>query len=450
VPSPSLRPLLVLAAALAVLFPVAAGALGAPAVVPDPCLDRAPDAVPGTPEWAVRDAQNMACSEQRAVDAAARPPFLAPGTPSPAQDPYRHPSLHDGTRFRFAETVVINRAGVELPTEVYRPCTAASCTGTPDGVQVADGPYPAVVIVHGGASNKKLHWWAAQSLAEHGYLSVVFDVAENSGGDHGTDAQDVVDWLLSDRFPFAAEVDRQRVGIAGHSQGASTASLLGQLDPRLKAVVAWDNLTAVSPELWADDLGVDPPAGLPLTTPALGIGADYYFTPRPYAEAPEPAASNGEGGRGRGFRAHPKDLGYQELRAAGVDTMLVVLRAANHLDFTPLHAQPASRYGEAVSTYYTLAWFDRYLRGLTEPDVARDAHERLVATEFDDSADVHSISAGTWDPERGNVPHLVEGLSVCDRLSFYYRSRASITEPGTGRRVATEDARGDCYAGRIG
>ncbi len=310
------------------------------------------------------------------------------------------------------------------------------------------GPYPAVLVVHGGGSRKELHRWAAQSLAESGYLVVVPDVDETPGeGDHATDAQDVLNWMFSAGFPYRRDLDLGRVGIAGHSQGASTASLLGQLDPRLKAVVAWDNLTALDPELWSDDIGVLPPKGLRLRTPALGIGADYYFTPKAYPSAPEPATSNGEGGRGRGVSAHPKDLGYQELRSAGVDTMLVVLRAANHLDFTPMQAQPASRYGEAVATYYTLAWFDRYLRGLGRPALARDAYRRLVASTFDRSADVHALSTGSYDVE-GNHPHLVEGMPVCDRLSFYFRSRLAVSSPASNERADSEDLRRRCAVTR--
>uniref|UniRef100_UPI0034E9756D hypothetical protein n=1 Tax=Enterococcus faecium TaxID=1352 RepID=UPI0034E9756D len=92
------------------------------------------------------------------------------------------------------------------------------------------------------------------------------------------------------------------------------------------AIVAWDNLTALK-NGWVDKIGMDPPADVAIRTPALGIGADYYFQVVPTTEAPEPAKANTQGGRGRGTDAHPKDLGYQELKAAGVDTMLVVLRA---------------------------------------------------------------------------------------------------------------------------
>lgn len=412
------------------------------------CLGPAPDAMPGTPEWQQRDLDNMACSEQRLADSYANQ-FLDPVVPYPLRDTFQEPAKHAGRRFRYDAASVANRGGVALPVDVFRPCTRSSCTEVPAGVTVRDGPYPTVLIVHGGASNRQLHWWAAQALAEAGYMTVAFDVAENTGGDHGTDAQDVLDWLHAIDFPFAAELRRDRVGIAGHSQGASTASLIGQIDPRIKAIVAWDNLTALKAG-WEDDIGIDPPADVDIHTPALGIGADYYFAATPNRAPPEPAPSNGEGGRGRGFSAHPKDLGYQELRASGVDTMLFVLRAGTHLDFTPTTISPSSRYGTLVASYLTLAWFDRYLAGLDDPRLAADAFRRLVGSaRFDDSADVHSIGSGIPDAALVNQPTKIAGLSVCDRMSFYYKSRYALRAPGGTQLLNSEDLRGDCYAGKL-
>jgi len=274
---------------------------------------------------------------------------------------------------------------------------------------------------------------------------------------HGPDTQDVLDWLFATPqkpradgtfFPRWQDLDVRAVGIAGHSQGGSTASLLGQTDPRLSAIVAWDNLTALRTG-WVDSLGIEPPANVALRTPALGIGADYYFKPVAFDAPPEPAAGNTQGGRGRGDGAHPKDLGYQELRAAGVDTMLVMLRGATHLDFS-LFGGGASRHGEAVINHYTLAWFDRYLRGPRDPAVARDAYRRLTAPVFDGSADRHNISQGHYDaaaataagdPYAGNRPYRLAGLPVRDRLSFYFRSRCALHDPATGALATSDDLR---------
>jgi hypothetical protein len=163
-------------------------------------------------------------------------------------------------------------------------------------------------------------------------------------------------------------------------------SQVGQKDPRVSAVVAWDNLATV--------------AGAPLRVPALGINSEYFLNPQPTNSPPDP---------------HLKDAAFRQLRAAGVDTMQVALRESTHLEYSYVPwILPASRLGERVAFYYTLAWFDRYLRN--RPDGLR----RLTATRFDRSADVHSIGAGTYDGN--NVPYRIAGGRVVDRLSFLYQS----------------------------
>ena len=107
-----------------------------------------------------------------------------------------------------------------------------------------------------------------------------------------------------------------------------------------------------------------------------------------------------------------------------------------------------SRYGQRVAAYYTVAWFDRYLKGREDRRIARDALARLTATTFDDSADVSAIDMGMFDPAAGNVPVTIEGLPVVDRLSFY---RTSGYWLGKGRAFQCEDMRtglrsGQCHS----
>ncbi|MFN9469901.1 hypothetical protein [Acidovorax sp.] len=411
---------------------------------------------PGSDAWKQRDADNMACARERTDDFAQQPEALFSAGKLPALDAYRTPALHANTRFRFAEATAPGRLGKPVAVEIYRPCTAGTCTGLPATLKPFEGPYPAVVIVHGGGSSKRLHRSASQTLAEAGYMTIALDTTA-AIGTHGPDTQDVVDWVFStpaapradgSYFPFWNQLDARMVGIAGHSQGASTASLIGQTDRRLSAIVAWDNLTTIRSG-WVDKIGIDPPANVAIRTPALGFGADYNFTIAPYAEAPEPAKVNTQGGRGRGAEPHPKDLGYQELRGAGVDSMLLVLRAATHLDFS-LFGGPASRYGESAINYYTLAWFDRYLKGAHDTAMAHNAFARLTAATFDDSADRHNISQGLYDKAaataagsvyKGNLPYLVRGTPTRDRMSFYFQSRCAITRPGGTERVESQDMR---------
>ena len=140
---------------------------------------------------------------------------------------------------------------------------------------------------------EQLYWYAAQTLAKAGYVVLTWDAQGQGrsdtfgeGADHvrqravavdrrdffdGT--QDALDFALSQPDatycpresrtgtshcakqerrveegtataynPFWRLVDRTRVGLAGHSYGASGVTWVGNQDKRVDAVVAWDNL----------------------------------------------------------------------------------------------------------------------------------------------------------------------------------------------------------------
>ena len=90
-----------------------------------------------------------------------------PGRASTAMDPLREPTLHAGRRFRFDELSFTSAAGKAYPAMLFRPCDA-SCTEMPAGLDRFAPPYPGVVIMHGGAANQEMYWWAAEGLAEAG------------------------------------------------------------------------------------------------------------------------------------------------------------------------------------------------------------------------------------------------------------------------------------------
>ena len=416
----------------------------APAQVPDPidCVGPAGDAEPNTPQWYARDANNMFCAAQRHLDQTQHPVSPMPLTgpefgiaPIQLVDAYREPSRHDGGRFRFHELTITNRNGAGLAAEVYLPCAPGTCD-LPGGLRTFRPPYPAVVVFHGGGSRKELHWWSSQTLAEAGYMAVAF----NGAADDRVNAEDVLDWLFAtpraktgagEFNPFWRQLDRRRVGLAGHSRGGQMASVLGQEDPRVRAIVSWDRGTSLE---------------LPkrLRTPTLFFVGDYacqenpVCEPEPYLEPPQ-----GEGPAGRGTE-------YDVVSAAGVDAMKVVLRASTHLDWT-LSEPSGNRYAESVTVYFTLAWFERYLQGAGRPAIAQKGFRRLISTRFDASSDRHNISQGLWDPVAaamnpadpyaGNVPYRIAGLAVADRLSFYFASKCRITPPGSRRPIVSNDLR---------
>src|SRR4051794_10014638 len=403
-------------AVLSLLALLAFAPFGAGATPGDPdCDGPPPEAQPGTPEWDQREADNQSCGSQRSRDAEANPAYATAaaqvqaehGGPV-AEDPFRDPDQLNGRRFRFERVGFTNAGGAARDGMLFRPCNGG-CPARPPGRRDSQPPYPAVVIVHGGAASQEMYLWGAEALAEAGYMVLTFQIPnpENAAGDsHYPDAKAALNWLFATPAspagggfnPRWTELDREHVGLAGHSAGGVAVSRLGQEDPRVSAIVSWDRAQS-SPM----------PAGLRIRTPALFLVADFncqkvpVCVPQPYTSPPDP------------FGPGNKDEDFQRVSAAGVDSMKIALRAATDLDYTQLAPGTGSRYGAVVALYYTLAWFDRYLRGAPI--------DRLVATRFDDSADVHSISGGAFDPQTlQNVPAKIAGQPVADRLSFHFRS----------------------------
>ena len=422
--------LLALLLACATLLALAVAPAAHAQVEPD-CAAPSGDPTPGTPEWDRREADNEYCATQRNKDHASNPAYqaalLQPRSPSRSangMDPFREPLLWDGSRFRFQEVSFANGEGKSFSGLLFRPCDG-SCRDRPAKLRSYEPRYPGVVIMHGGAASQEPYLWAAEALAEAGYMVLTVTIGRTADS-HYEDTKTALDFLTSAANPHSAELDRARIGLAGHSAGGVAVSRLGQEDPRIDALVSWDR--AQSGQM---------PADLPLRTPALFVTADFncqrvpVCLPERYPSPPDP------------FGPGNKDDDFQRVRRARVDTMKIALRAATHLDFTEFPQANGSRYGVITTLYYTLAWFDRYLRGSAsgEKALAADGLRRLVATGFDDSADRHYISGGTFDPATGaNLPAQIGGQAVRDRLSFHFRSGYWLA----GGRHVCENMRAGC------
>ncbi len=321
---------------------------------------------------------------------------------------------------------------------------------------------PGIVITNGSVqAAETLYWFAAQALAKAGYVVLTSDPqgqgqsdeqgeapdqtegspAQSDGRPFFDGTEDAINFFLSsaanpykpvascssgtshaakqDRRakaglnaaynPLAGMVDAGRLGLAGHSYGAAGVSYIAQWDPRVKAVVAYDNLGGTDPNA---GLGEQPcpanPAArkvVPITRPGLGISADYGLPPTPNRSDPNPIAKS------------TSSLAYSK---AGVDTGELIIRGGTHLDFDwiPNHGFPATLRGADEIAWYTTAWFDKYVNGDSSAD------SRLLTNRW--HADKQEAAV---DPDRdGNM------------YSFYYRSRLDIKLAG-GRRFKSEDLR---------
>ncbi|HVX17901.1 MAG TPA: hypothetical protein VHA73_07695 [Acidimicrobiales bacterium] len=418
--------------------------------------------------WTQRDLENIECATERQQDEVDNPAFLRkwaqedarslgllPGfvadqlanptrphisathwlAPAKVGDPFRVPEEWAASgRGRQQRFTFVASTGAQLTARLF----------TPRVIKPGER-LPGLTMSPGLQSYNEVNAWFAEGMAEAGYMVLVIDPQGQGDSENlphkpdgsidcspagcpdvptsdKPDTQSAVDFLLSTPsapFPYApdakgaypanargalhynplwAHLDRSRIGIAGHSLGAMAVTSVGQSDPRVKAVVSYDNL----------DGSVAPWAAGHIHAPTLFFSVDYAF---PSVLAP----------------MNPLDppnpdqhllAAYRQLQHAGVDTMNVTTRASTHYEFgyQPFPASlQASRYGERVAFYYSLAWFDWYLRG--DPSGLR----RLTARQYDGSSDAHSIGAGTYEDGQ-NVPYRIAGKCVSNLLSFYFHS----------------------------
>jgi pimeloyl-ACP methyl ester carboxylesterase len=331
---------------------------------------------------------------------------------------------------------------------------------------------PGIVITNGSVqADEQLYWYAAQALAKDGYLVMTFDPqgqgqsdtfgqapdeqegfpAQSDGRPFFDGTEDAINFFLSNPKhpyvpvpscetgtshaakqnervkkgldapynPFWHELKTTQIGLAGHSYGAAGVSYIGQWDPRVKAIVAWDNLAAPNPNEKTGASGGGPaekpcpstPADRtvpPITKPALGMSADYFLPPTPNKELPNPQAKSTE--------SHA----YSE---GGVDSGEIIIRGGSHLDFSfiPNQAFGASLRGADEIAWYTSAWFDKYVKHQTSAD------KRLLTNRWRE------------DPVEAAVDRHHDG----DAMSFYYYSRLDV-RLASGEAFDCENLRKGC------
>ncbi|MBE0484446.1 MAG: hypothetical protein IBX52_13205 [Bacterioplanes sp.] len=232
--------------------------------------------------------------------------------------------------------------------------------------------------------------------------------------------------------PYWDSIDHDRLGIVGHSLGAIGVSVVqgygapgadvwpGVLDETnpVKVAVGWDSL--ITPD--GSGLGTvanfqAPPllydAAMTLLTqnslpnfaprvPALSFFADYGGVPAPYLAPPEPTTNL---------------AAFDAWQKAGVDSYAVGFQGTTHFDFSLLPTFPASSWcpdtrsgscrggwGQPSIQYYTLAWFDRWLKQPGEQGYD-DADQRLLDDAWQGGAErmsYHYQSARNFVDRQGN------------------------------------------------
>ena len=322
---------------------------------------------------------------------------------------------------------------------------------------------PAIVITNGSIqASEQMYWWAAQTLAKAGYVVVTSDPQGQARSDQlgdGSDTgegvhsqvrgntfydgtQDALDFLLSSAGrpfcpresrtgtshcakqqrrvaegrnaaynPFGHLVDADRIGIAGHSYGASGVSWIAQQDPRIDAVVAWDSLcdpSAADAEGDASCSRGGQGGPVKLRVPSLNLTVDYLSGRDRKLSEPDPM---------------DKSQASLAFSRAGVDTGSIAIRGGTHFEFSylPSTSFRATLRGIDLSAWYTLAWLDRYVK--RDPTAERRLLTRRWRT---DPGDLEIDPAG-----KGNL------------FSYHYRSRLDVRR-ADGSRFVCEDLRAGC------
>ena len=216
-------------------------------------------------------------------------------------------------------------------------------------------------------------------------------------------------------------VEPDRVGVAGQSLGAAAVSFVGQKDPRVDAIVGWDNLRNAEK---SSDCASAPASreDATITKPALGVSNDYGISQTPFTSDPDPEDKTGA---------------FQEYKAAGVASMQVNVRGGTHFEaafipgsFTPVPLGAATLRGNDLAAWYTTAWFDKYVKcpGAANPTACEEsADARLLSDRWRDDAPGEAVDSNA-DP---NV------------FSFYFRSRFDFVDAGGAEQIC-DDMRAGC------
>lgn len=359
-----------------------------------------------------------------------------------AGDPFRYPGVDPfyASEGQIEEVIFYDAQCARISGRIWAPIGSD-----------ADDQLPTVVIETGSVqAPEPLYWWMAQALVRAGYVAMTFDVRgqgrsdfQSPNGDQGGNVDSTVFWdglvnaidffrsspdqpyphnlSCADTYPTATtpynpywdRMDLERLGLAGHSLGASGVSIVQEYgapgadpwpglidnDNPVDVIVAWDSLSSsVTPRV-----------------PAMGQSSEYGLTPVPNGSPPDPEAHK---------------TAFESWQAAGLPVYQITPRGSTHYEWSLIPTFPASSWcpgdngssctpglGQALAEHYSLAWFDRWLKRPGESGYT-DADQRLL----DDA---------TWQ----------------SYYSFYYRSARSYPDRQGGVQECA-DIRAGCPSRR--
>ncbi|MHA1266555.1 MAG: alpha/beta hydrolase family protein [Candidatus Helarchaeota archaeon] len=136
--------------------------------------------------------------------------------------------------------------GVRLIDEEFTSFDGTIIRGTviiPQNHLSTGTPAPLIVLMHGFTASKEFFYLLGAELARHGYVCFTFNARghQNSGNESSLayyeikDFQTAITYMLSKNATY--RINTTQIGIIGHSHGAMCATIVGAIDPRVKATI---------------------------------------------------------------------------------------------------------------------------------------------------------------------------------------------------------------------
>lgn len=290
-----------------------------------------------------------------------------------------------GTKIEFEFT---NKRGLKLAATLWAPTNAM--------LKEAGLKRPLAGLVYSGGviSAQPMYYWFAQEMARNGYMVLTYDVSGqgrsegNSTGNAPGDLRDALDFFVSTPEqpystaagetyafnPLYEDLDRDRIGTAGHSMGAGAVQTVADHCGVVKAISAHSDLQSSYVPAGTTPAGA---CGPRKAVPVQGQGADYENFVFP------PVPSPGADPKGKIGAVAP-------IAATGTDVQEVVIESGTHMAWSHVTWAYTASWSEQVAFHYALGWFDRYLQddkrrgGLT-------GTERITSV-FKSDAEGHGVS----------------------------------------------------------
>ncbi len=384
-----------------------------------------------------------------------------------AGDPYRYPAAPgpDGAPFYENEAEVI--------PVVFYDQGCARISGRVWAPRDGGNDLPGVVIENGSIqAPEPLYWWAAQMLVRNGYVVMTFDPRgqgrsdqQTPQGEQGSNANSAVFWeglvnaidffrsgpetpyphnqtcagthptTVTGFNPHHARIDSERLGLVGHSLGATGVSVVqgygaagaapwpGLLDDHnpVDTIVAWDGLSTPNPD------GGSLASVVP-RVPAMGQSSEYFFTPLPAQSPPDPEEHK---------------AAYQGWVEAGLPVFQFTIQGSTHFEWSLLPTFPSSSWcadtssgtceggwGLPMAEHYTLAWLDRWLKNPDEVGYTTADARLLADADWQERYSFYRRSARNFPTRAGDVTVCEDIRAGCEAASRGV-DKAALTRGGS-------------------